>query len=124
MKIYIGHSTSYNFKEELYQPIRASRLNSEHEIIFPHEIHEEAKVFPTKDIIKTCAVMIAEVSYPSTGLGIELGYADCFSIPIICMYKKGTKISSSLSTVTSKFLEYSDDAEMIALLDNELKNLI
>ena len=121
MKIYIGHSTGFNFKEDLYQPIRASRLNSEHEIILPHENHGE---FSTKDIIKTSAVMVAEVSYPSTGLGIELGYADCFSVPIICIYKKGAKISSALKVVTNKFVEYANATEMVDLLDNELKNLI
>lgn len=121
MKIYIGHSTSFNFKEELYQPIRASQLNSGHEIIFPHENGDD---FTTKDIIKICAVMVAEVSYPSTGLGIELGYADCFSVPIICLYKKGATTSSSLKTITSRFLEYSNKDEMIALLDKELENLL
>lgn len=123
MKIYIGHSTGFNFKDELYQPIRASRLNSEHEIILPHEAYADAKDFITKDIIKTSTVMVAEVSCPSTGLGIELGYADCFSVPIICIYKKGAKISSALKTVTNKFIEYSDEAEMITLLDNKLRNL-
>lgn len=124
MKIYVGHSTGFDFKEELYKPLRASRLNAEHEIILPHEKYEDAKDIPTKDIIKTSAVMVAEVSYPSTGLGIELGYADCFSVPIICIYKKGAKISSALKTVTNKFIEYSDEAEMINLLDKELKNLL
>lgn len=40
----------------------------------------------TKDIIKTCDLMIAEVSLPATGLGIELGWAKAFKVPILCMY--------------------------------------
>ena len=67
MKIYISHSKALNFKQDLYQPIRESYLNSEHEIILPHEVYEEAKDFITKEIIKTSDVVIAEVSFPATG---------------------------------------------------------
>ena len=73
MKIYIGHSSEFNYQDEIYDPIRGSIFNSLHEIILPHEIYKEAKDFITKDIIKSCDLMIAEVSLPSTGLGIELG---------------------------------------------------
>ena len=36
MKIYIGHSNDFNFKEELYMPIINSKLNEENQFIFPH----------------------------------------------------------------------------------------
>ncbi len=121
MKIYIGHSKQFDYIKNLYEPIRKSHLNSENEIVLPHENSD--KSFSSKDFLKTCDVMIAEVSYPATGLGIELGWANCFECPIICLYKKGSKISSSLKTITNKFLEYKDEKEMILLLNKELKNL-
>ena len=37
MKIYISHSSGFDFKGELYQPIRKLVLNKQHEIILPHE---------------------------------------------------------------------------------------
>lgn len=123
MKIYIGHSKELNFREELYLPIRESRLNSEHEIILPHEIYQEANDFVTKDIIKTCDVMIAEVSFPATGLGIELGWADSFECPIICIYRKDSKISGSLRVVCENFVEYTDREDMIEKISNELLRL-
>ena len=98
MKIYIGHAKKLDFKKELYQPIRESQLNALHEIILPHEIHEEASDFVTRDIIKTCDVVIAEVSFPATGLGIELGWADSASVSIICIYKNILIISIILFT--------------------------
>jgi len=64
MKIFISHSSSYNFKKELYIILRDSQLNKKYEIILPHESNEE---IDTKEIIKNCNLMIAEVSFPSTG---------------------------------------------------------
>lgn len=123
MKIYIGHSQEFNFKEELYLPIRESQLNSEHEILLPHEIHQEGNDFITKDIIKTCDVMVAEVSFPATGLGIEIGWANAFERPIICIHRKGSKISSSLKVVCKNFIEYTNKKDWIEKLDSALSTL-
>jgi len=70
MKIYFGHSKNFDFKKELYELIRKSELNKQHKIIFPHETEEFVN---SKNIIKDCDLMIAEVTYPATSLGIELG---------------------------------------------------
>ena len=83
MKIFIAHASSYDYKNELYLLIRKSYLNNEHEIILPIENGREVI---TKEMIKSCDLVIAEVSYPSTGMGIELGWADIFKIPIYCIY--------------------------------------
>jgi len=123
MKIYIGHSKELNFKDDLYLPIRESQLYDEHEIILPHEIYQEASDFVTKDIIKTCDVMIAEVSFPATGLGIELGWANAFERPIICIYREGSKISGSLKVVCENFIEYTDKKDLIEKLGSALSTL-
>ena len=75
MKIYVAHSKKLDYKKELYEPLRNSSLNNEHEIILPHE--KSDKPFSSKEFFKTCDVIIAEVSYSGTGLGIELGWANC-----------------------------------------------
>jgi hypothetical protein len=117
MKIYIGHSKNFDFKTELYEPLKQSELASLHELIFPHETDQ---VINSKDIIKNCDLMIAEVSFPATGLGIELGWANCFERPIICIYKTGSKISGSLKVVSNTFIEYSNEAELV----NKLKEVL
>ena len=117
MKIYIGHSKNFDFKKELYQPLKQSGLASKHELVFPHETDQ---VINSKDIIKNCDLMIAEVSFPATGLGIELGWANCFERQIICIYKTGSKISSSLKVVTNTFIEYSDNEELVNKLSEVL----
>lgn len=117
MKIYFGHSKSFNFKKELYDPVRNSKLNKQHEIIFPHETEE---FINSKDIIKNCDLMIAEVTYPATGLGIELGWSEILKTPVLCVYKKGSKISGSLKGVTGDFIEYSNYSDLIKKLENYL----
>jgi nucleoside 2-deoxyribosyltransferase len=113
MKIYCGHSKGFEYKNELYKPIRNSELNKSHEIIFPHETDEFKN---SKDIIKNCDMMIAEVTYSATGLGIELGWAEMLNKPVLCVYKKGSKISRSLKAVTDKFIEYANPEDMIIKL--------
>jgi len=110
MKIYFGHSKGFDFKNELYKPIRGSALNREHEILFPHETDE---FFNSKDRIKNCDLMIAEISYPATGLGIELGWAEMLKTPVLCVYRKGHKISGSLKVVTKDFIEYENTEDLV-----------
>ena len=81
--------------------------------------HED-KALNTKEIISNSDLVIAEVSLPATGQGIELGWADYAKIPILCIYEKGTKISSSLKFITNNFIEYEDTNDMI----NKIRNFI
>lgn len=116
MNIYVTHSKKFDFREELYKPLRSSPLNVNHQIFLPHEFNDEP--YDSKNLIMTngCDLVLAEISYPSTGQGIELGWADMKHIPIVCLYKTGAKISSSLTVVSHDFLEYGTHVDMIAKL--------
>lgn len=109
MNIYVGHSNGFDFKNELYIPLRQDRLNLEHTFFLPHE--KSSALFSSQKFFKTGRVdlFIAEVSYPSTGLGIELGWASIYSIPIVCIYKQNHKYSNSISAVTDKIIEYTSN---------------
>ena len=121
MKIYICHSSKINYKKDLYEPIRNSTLNNKHEFILPHESSEQ--IFDSKNIIPTCDLLISEVSYPSTSMGIELGWANKEGIKIVFIYKKGTKVSKSLRTVSSEFIEYDSTADMMKKLESFIQNI-
>jgi nucleoside 2-deoxyribosyltransferase len=120
MKIYIAHSNNFNFKDELYLPLRRSLVNEKHEIILPHE---NSNIKNSKQIIRTSDVVIAEVSYPATGEGIELGWADAFKKPIICMYKARTSPANSLKTITNNIVSYTNSEDMLNKIEAYLSEL-
>lgn len=121
MKIYVAHSNKSNFKTELYEPLKSiSATDPKIQFIFPHE--ENSNPLSPKKLFhnKSCELVIAEVSLPSIDLGIELGWADRYNIPVICIHQKGTEISSSLNIVSSHFLEYNDAQDLVIKLKNAL----
>jgi hypothetical protein len=121
MKIYFGHSKGFDYKNELYAPVRNSGLNKEHEIIFPHEQSDLPK--NSKEFLKTCDLMIAEVSFPATGLGIELGWADAFNIPILLLHKKGVHVSSSAKLLTENIIEYDGSEDLVNKIEEFINGL-
>ena len=66
--------------------------------------------------MKDCNLILAEVSYPSTGQGIELGWANAYAVPILCFHKKGIKPSGSLSVISDTLIDYEDSQDMIQKL--------
>lgn len=108
------HSSSFDFKKQLYEPLRKSKLNNLHKIKLPHETSTQQ--FDSKSYMDDCDLVIAEVTYPSTGQGIELGWADMKNVKIVCIYKKGSKLSSALKVVTNEFIEYKNSNDMVEKL--------
>lgn len=107
----------------LYQPIRNSKLDKIHNFILPHEYSDIP--FNSFEFIKNEAdLMIAEVSEPSIGLGIELGWANVYKVPILCIYKEGSKISQSLKVVTSEFAVYSNSTDIIPIIQKFIDQTI
>lgn len=126
MNIYVSHSRHFfDYKKELYAPLQDSALAKKHQFIFPHS--ESDAPFNSKEKMQSGEfdLILAEVSFPATGQGIELGWADFCNIPILCIYKKGQKVGGSLRALTDKILEYNDSSDLISKLTialNEFKN--
>ncbi len=118
MKIYLSHSGNYDYEAELYRPLKLSVLAKKYQILFPHD-KENADV-NSKDFIQHADLVIADVSYPSTGQGIELGWADDSGIPIVCVHKTGSRPSSSLRFIASEHIEYLDTDDMLQKLGDWL----
>lgn len=121
MKFYVAHSSGYDYKTELYEPLKAA-FASEHEMFFPHDT--EAQGVKSKDIIPKCNAVLAEVSFPSTGQGIELGWAAATGVPIICFFRAGSSPSSALRFVSDNMVEYSSPEDMVAKIRFEAKRLV
>jgi hypothetical protein len=118
MNIYVSHAGNYDYENELYVPVKESELYSKHYFFLPHE--PENTNIAAKDELKQTDVLMAEVSRPSTGQGIELGLASTMDVRIICFYKAGAKPSSSLRFITNDVTEYSDIADLLAKLQTKL----
>lgn len=114
MKIYVVHSKSYDYENELYKVLRCSDLNNQHQIILPHETSDT--LFDSKSFLDGCDLVIAEVSYPKIGIGIELGWANLKNVKIICIYKKDFELSGSLKAVSKDFIEYESGDDLISKL--------
>lgn len=109
MKVYVSHASCFDFRAKLYEPIKREFASS-HTIILPHEAESD---FNSKATIQTSDLVIAEVSYPSTGQGIELGWADASGVPILCIYWAGSQVSSALKFVTDSFIAYDTAEDMV-----------
>ena len=106
MKIYLSHASSFDFQTELYKPLMASPLWNQHTIILPHASSYDP--IKSKAIIEDCDFLIAEISYPSTGSGIELGWAHAAGVRVATLYRKDYKPSSSVKIVTHEIFSYDD----------------
>jgi len=119
MMIYISNSNSYDYESELYEPIRQSDLYKNHQIFLSSE--SQNSDVNLKDILDKVDLMIAEVSYPSTGQGIELGRADAAGIPVLCFHKSDCKPSSSVRYITDKLYSYKTTPELIEMIRREVE---
>jgi hypothetical protein len=108
MKIFFGHSSDADYKR-IYNKIRNLKLD--HDIVLPHEFSKEP--FTSKEYMDNIDLFVAEVSMPSTGLGIELAWAKECNVPIVFMHKKGSKFSDCLRLLSCNFIEYSDDKDFV-----------
>lgn len=124
MKVYIAHSRAHDYQKEIYDPIRQNIELPDTEIILPHEPGHNEK--NGREFYDSLDLMIAEVSYPATGLGIELGWAFDSSTPIVCIHKTDAELSGSLRAVTDHFYQYDSIEELINLIKTlclEYKNV-
>lgn len=121
MKIYVSHSSKINFVKYLYNPLRDSSLAKVHEFLFPHE--QGLDLFPTRELFfkHGCDAVFAEVSFPSHGQGIELGWAYDAGIRIIFGSKPETKLSVALPLLSEEFFTYTDNTDLVNKLSNYIK---
>ncbi len=113
MKIFVAHSSNFDFKNKLYIPLRDSALNSAHEILLPQEGPIEEI---TREMINNCDAVVAEVSAPSLGAGIEIGWADAAHVPVVAMYEKDSHPSFSIDNAVSNRFEYENADDMLEKL--------
>lgn len=118
MIIQIGHSREYDYITELYEPIKGSSIYQDHTFVLPHD--NNTWWVNSKGTLKHTDIFLAEVSYPATGLGIELWFAHLYWTRIICFSKENVQISWSLKYISNEFFTYTDSKDLI----NKMSSII
>ena len=114
MKIYCAHSSAFDYRHDWYDVLRTSPLAVEHELIFPHE--HEAIQKNSYSTLQSVDCVLAEVSYPSLGLGIELGWANSLQKPLYCLYTSDSRLSPSAANIATDCAAYNSKEELIYLI--------
>lgn len=114
MKIYVSHPSSINYREELYPWLREAL--SDYEFMLPHETHE---LRFSKQLIEGLDLVIAEIFEPSTGQGIELGWANAANVRIVALYRAAATSSASVGLIVDETRSYVDQPTFIQAV-NEL----
>ena len=139
MKIYFACSiTGGREFESVYQEIVAALVQAGHQIPTAHLVESgvgavEAGIDPqavyTRDVdwIRTSAVLIAEVSVPSHGVGYEIGFALGIGKPVLAVYQAGRKVSKMISgnpDVNLQVKAYQDSADATRMIRDFLANIL
>jgi hypothetical protein len=120
MNIYVGHSSSINFEDRLYRPLEKSKISDRYNLVFPHK--DDKQIFDSKRFLREeCDLFVAEVSEASTGLGIELGWADMLEVPVLAVHREKSEYSNSIKAVADEIEAYSGTDELINIIENKLK---
>ena len=132
MNIYFACSlTGGREFESVYQAIVHALVEKGHEVPTAHLAESdvmsvEATISPedvySRDVawIRSCDILVAEVSVPSHGVGYEVGFALGIGKPVLALYQSGRKVSKMISgnpdkNLTVKTYARTTDAVQIAL---------
>lgn len=138
MNIYFACSiTGGREFEPVYQQLVAALLADGHEIPTSHlaesEIIQNERALSPRDVyerdvnwIRTCDVLVAEVSVPSHGVGYEIGFALNLGIPVLCLHQEDRLVSKMISgnpDPVMKILAYKTVEEAVTGTRNFLTRL-
>ncbi|MBE0524031.1 MAG: deoxyribonucleoside 5'-monophosphate N-glycosidase [Methanosarcinales archaeon] len=112
---------------DTYKFILKVLMSSGAEVLSQHvaldTIFEEEKGMSEEEIfmrdmggVEHCECLIAEVTVPSIGVGYEICHAVSLGIPVLCLYKEGTKTSAMIlgnKGVVSKNYSNNDELQNI-----------
>ena len=132
MNIYFACSlTGGREFESVYQAIVHALVEKGHEVPTAHLAESdvmsvEATISPedvySRDVawIRSCDILVAEVSVPSHGVGYKVGFALGIGKPVLALYQSGRKVSKMISgnpdkNLTVKTYARTTDAIQIAL---------
>jgi len=73
--------------------------------------------------IKSCNLFLAEISNPSTGVGMEIMLAKFFGKKIICLHKKNSKVSNFLLGMPEVTIMPYDNIHLKSILQKQFSSV-
>lgn len=138
MNIYFACSITGGRQDELvYQRLVAALQDYGH--LVPTALLASPDVMPLEGVVSAedvyardvswiteCDLLLAEVSTPSHGVGYEIGYALALGKNVLCLYRKGLKVSKMIlgnphPKLTVRAYDTPDQA--VHMLSTYLENL-
>jgi hypothetical protein len=126
-KIYIGCSLTYaseEFRKEI-DDLKTS-LRKKYEVLdFFGMLDGDPREIYLNDTgrVRECDMFVAECSFPSTGLGFELGLAVSLDKPILAIAKSEAKVTRMILGVNHPkftFARYNSAEEILPLIESKL----
>ena len=91
-----------------------AKQNPDINLVWPHAGNDEVQA--TKNDLQSADLLLVEVSIPSTGSGIEMGWANDANKPIIAFHQAGTQPSPAVKFVTEQIHTYLSSEQIEAVL--------
>jgi hypothetical protein len=86
--VHFIHSLAGSLKDNCFCNVKYALINSDPQLAFkPAQDRARLCYHWDRDMVLHSDVIVADATYPSTGLGIELQIADSANIPIILCYR-------------------------------------
>jgi 2'-deoxynucleoside 5'-phosphate N-hydrolase len=139
MNVYFACSITGGRQDEvIYQKLVATLQQDGHHV--PTALLASPEVMPLEGVVSPedvyerdvrwitdCDFLLAEVSTPSHGVGYEIGYALSLGKSVLCLYRKGCKVSKMILGNPHPQLTvhaYETPEQAVHLLSSYLENII
>jgi len=77
----------------------------------------------TFEVLRSCDLVVIELTEKGVGLGIEAGYAYAQRIPVITIANKGSDISTTLQGISQDVYLYENQEDLLEFIKKQRKPL-
>lgn len=115
LKIYFIHSTKFDYNNLIYKQLLSSGTCITQELMLPMSSENKGKY--AKDLIAQADIVIAEVSHPSFGLGLELKWLSKVDKPKLFL-SLDNKVPSNYRKYITDITMTTDKLPYIKIVEN------
>ncbi len=129
-RIYIIGETKHEEQREFLAKISEKFVENEYAIYMPHQhVKDEAELDAKRyyathmRFLKSSCMVVADVSFPSLKLGIELEKANSLRIPIAIMFKKNSRVEELLKgmPMVKYVIQYDTESALVESFNMYIK---